>query len=100
GKHTIRVRLDEKVGHNTQGFLPIIQPHFGGLWQEVKLIELPDIYIDDLRLSVVADPKDGQIRFTAPVVGREKLNGQDFSYMTGLYVFDGKTNQEHIQFGR
>ena len=24
------VRVDEKVGHNTQGFLPIIAPHFGG----------------------------------------------------------------------
>jgi hypothetical protein len=28
-KHTIKVRVDEKVGHNTQGFLPIIAPHFG-----------------------------------------------------------------------
>jgi hypothetical protein len=25
------VRLDEKVGHNTQGFLPVVEPHFGGL---------------------------------------------------------------------
>src|SRR5262245_29673387 len=42
GSHVIRIRLDEKVGHNTQGFLPIIQPHFGGLWQDVKLIETAD----------------------------------------------------------
>src|SRR5438093_656865 len=33
--HEIKVRLDEKVGHNTQGFLPMVAPHFGGLWQEV-----------------------------------------------------------------
>lgn len=33
----LEVRLDERVGHNTQGFLPIIQPHFGGLWQGVAL---------------------------------------------------------------
>jgi beta-galactosidase/beta-glucuronidase len=29
--HELRVRLDEKVGHNTQGFLPVVEPHFGGL---------------------------------------------------------------------
>ncbi len=34
---TVRVRVDERVGHNTQGFLPIIAPHFGGIWQGVQL---------------------------------------------------------------
>ena len=28
--HEIRMRLDEKVGHGTQGFLAVIEPHFGG----------------------------------------------------------------------
>jgi hypothetical protein len=44
----IRVRLDEKVGHNTQGFLPIVQPHFGGLWQSVRLEIVPPVYFNDL----------------------------------------------------
>ena len=30
------VRVDEKVGHNSQGFLPIVAPHFGGIWQDVS----------------------------------------------------------------
>ncbi|MFY9341867.1 MAG: sugar-binding domain-containing protein [Planctomycetota bacterium] len=37
GTDQLEVRVDEKVGHNTQGFLPIIQPHFGGIWQGVTL---------------------------------------------------------------
>ncbi len=37
GDDRLEVLVDERVGHNTQGFLPIIQPHFGGIWQEVTL---------------------------------------------------------------
>lgn len=37
GQNVLTVRVDEKVGHNTQGFLPIVQPHFGGIWQGVTL---------------------------------------------------------------
>ncbi|MEQ1631453.1 MAG: sugar-binding domain-containing protein, partial [Planctomycetota bacterium] len=37
GKDTLEVRVDERVGHNTQGFLPIVQPHFGGIWQSVGM---------------------------------------------------------------
>ena len=48
--HEIKVRLDEKVGHNTQGFLPIIAPHFGGIWQDVKLCQVPQTYIDEQTL--------------------------------------------------
>lgn len=37
GRAEILVRVDERTGHNTQGFLPIIQPHFGGIWRSVEL---------------------------------------------------------------
>jgi len=37
GEAEILVRVDERTGHNTQGFLPIIQPHFGGVWRRVEL---------------------------------------------------------------
>ena len=37
GADLLEVRVDERVGHNTQGFLPEIQPHFGGIWQGVTL---------------------------------------------------------------
>ena len=37
GTDELVVRVDERVGHNTQGFLPELQPHFGGIWQPVAL---------------------------------------------------------------
>lgn len=53
--HVLKVKLDEKVGHNTQGFLPIVQPHFGGLWQSVKLITVSDPPIDDILATAPPD---------------------------------------------
>jgi len=38
----LRVEVDELVGHNTQGFLPIVIPHFGGIWQDVSLVRTSD----------------------------------------------------------
>ena len=67
--HELRVRLDEKVGHNSQGFLPIIAPHFGGLWQDVQLLVVPDTYCDDLRLLAVGDLKSSAFQFEIPLAG-------------------------------
>jgi hypothetical protein len=73
---TIRIRVDEKVGHNTQGFLPIIAPHFGGVWQGVKLIEVPETYIDDLDIVVRREV----VRF--PVKGSQPVNSVDVTMDT------------------
>ncbi len=50
----IRVRVEERVGHNSQGFLPVIAPHFGGIWQSVRLIEVPGVWIDELAVRSLA----------------------------------------------
>ena len=68
--HEIRVRLDEKVGHNTQGFLPIIEPHFGGLWQGVSLLVVPETYLDDLQLLACGDAKTRELRVEIPLAGK------------------------------
>src|SRR5262249_4217046 len=67
--YELRVRVDEKVGHNTQGFLPIIEPHFGGLWQKVQLVIVPDPYIDDLGLMAIGDPDTAKLRIDFPIHG-------------------------------
>lgn len=67
--HEVRVRLDEKVGHNTQGFLTIIEPHFGGLWQEVKLLLVPETYIDDLQLHTYGNPRTDRLELQVPLAG-------------------------------
>ncbi len=62
-KHILTIKVDERVGHNTQGFLPIVQPHFGGIWQPVKLITVPDKFIDDLR---ALPPPDADLPVWSP----------------------------------
>lgn len=37
GPNVLEVEVDERVGHHTQGFLPVFLPHFGGIWQSVRL---------------------------------------------------------------
>jgi hypothetical protein len=69
--HELRVRLVEKVGHNTQGFLPMVQPHFGGLWQEVSLLVVPPTWVDDLELLAYGDPATGLLRIEFPLQGQD-----------------------------
>ena len=68
--HELRVRLDEKLGHNTQGFLPIIAPHFGGLWQDVQLLVVPETYCDDLNLLAVGNLETAEIQLDIPLCGK------------------------------
>jgi hypothetical protein len=68
-RHEVRVRLDEKVGHNTQGFLPIIEPHWGGLWQDVQLVLVPETYLNDLQLLARGNPQTARLELEAPLAG-------------------------------
>ena len=69
----IRIRLEEKVGQNTQGFLPIVQPHFGGLWQRVRLEIAPPVYFDDLELRATGKVDTKQIDIDVPIHEKEEV---------------------------
>ena len=69
GNDVLEVRVDEKVGHNTQGFLPIIQPHFGGIWQGVTLC-LDDGPVID-RLGLLLFGRHRPIAFGQPPTSLE-----------------------------
>ncbi len=75
----IRVEVDERVGHNTQGFLPIIAPHFGGIWQSVQLYTLPETWIDENSALVVGDWADRSIRFAADILQGSDNLAMNFS---------------------
>lgn len=68
GADVLEVLVDEKVGHNTQGFHPIVQPHFGGIWQDVTLC-LSDQPTLDRHDTFVFGTKDGTLRAAATVLG-------------------------------
>lgn len=72
GQHRLQVHIDEKVGHNTQGFLPVIQPHFGGIWQGIWLLEVPEVYFDDLAASVRGDWEQRRLIVSIPVRGLKR----------------------------
>ena len=68
GQDQLEVRVDEKVGHNTQGFLPIIQPHFGGIWQDVTLCLDRGPVIDRLGLFLFGKGT-GELVYSVPTLG-------------------------------
>lgn len=74
GPNQLEVRVDEKVGHNTQGFLPIVQPHFGGIWQSVTLCLDTGPVLDRHALTLFGKyhPQAGaptcELTFTAPAL--------------------------------
>lgn len=72
GGHELTIRVDERVGHNTQGFLPIIEPHFGGIWQDVKLLVVPEVYVDDLNVLAYGDLAARELVLSVPVHGPEQ----------------------------
>ena len=90
--HELLVRLDEKVGHNTQGFLPIIAPHFGGIWQDVSLLFVPDTYVDDLSVLVRGEPKTGELVLDLPLLGITAKPGNDVTLRCRLNAHDSWTN--------
>jgi hypothetical protein len=68
GQDHLEVRVDEKAGHNTQGFLPIIQPHFGGIWQGVTLCLDRGPVLDRLGLFVFGKG-NGELVYSVPTLG-------------------------------
>lgn len=59
----ILVRVDERVGHNSQGFLPVFAPHFGGLWKPAELLFRPALSIDADSLFLWGDPQDSKLNY-------------------------------------
>ncbi len=68
----LTVVVDERPGHNTQGFLPVFLPHFGGVWQPVRLIVTKESsYIDDLTMLAAGWSHD---RIDIQVTAKNKLS--------------------------
>lgn len=70
--NTVTVVVDEKVGHDTQGFLPIVQPHFGGIWQSVRLVAEHAPCFDESRVLTFGDFARRVLIVEAPLSGEQK----------------------------
>ena len=90
----LRVEVDELVGHNTQGFLPIIIPHFGGIWQHVYLVRAPETRIDwfDVLATAAAIPEKLVIQF--PVIVGSGVLPASIEVATRQFLISDKSRPE------
>ncbi len=65
----LEVLCDELVGHNTQGFLPVFAPHFGGIWKGVRVVSVPRLSIDSDRVGVHFDSQQKKLEIEVPLRG-------------------------------
>jgi hypothetical protein len=65
--HQLKVIVDEKVGHNTQGFLPIITNHFGGIWKPVTLNIVNATSILEDQLAIFPQVETHRLNLQLPV---------------------------------
>lgn len=80
-EHVLEIVVDEKVGHNTQGFLPVFLPHFGGIWRPVRLVVVGSSFIDDRSMLVVGDV-DRKVVHVEVAIDRGNNNDVDFELQT------------------
>jgi len=73
GAWLLRVEVDERVDHLTQGFLPVIAPHFGGIWHSVTLRRLPAVHIDELKMMAIGDPAQRMLVLDLPIERLDQL---------------------------
>ncbi len=95
GPWQIKVQVDEKVGHNTQGFLPVIQPHFGGLWQCVQLVIVPETWIDQDYLMAIGERASNSVRVEVPIRSAVATPNCHIEFLVNSPGDDGNLNLEN-----
>ncbi len=90
----IKVRCDERVGHNTQGFLPVFAPHFSGMWKPAFLTIVPNLHVDSQKVHITGG-KEFQLH--VPLVGWDKSKIADLMIEVPLPKLDKKKFVEDFQ---
>ena len=86
GNNELIVYVDELPGHLHQGFLSVIAPHHGGIWQNVRLYPTAAVCVKPDGISVKTDPLNGKVEIEIELDGSWKLS----SLLPGLKI--GKYN--------
>lgn len=100
GPQQLRVLVDERVGHATQGFLPDISPHFGGIWQDVVLEVVPRGHVPSDALELATRVEANRRELTLRVAKRYVT--RDFAVEASLIGDDAVlevTPQEALEDG-
>ncbi|GAB4363143.1 MAG: hypothetical protein Kow0042_00720 [Calditrichia bacterium] len=70
GKNELVVYVDELPGHLHQGFLSVIAPHYGGIWQDVRLYRTGTHNVKPDGVYIQTDPHSGQLEITIELEGK------------------------------
>jgi hypothetical protein len=92
----LKVRLDEKVGHNSQGFLPIVAPHFGGIWQDVQLLVVSETWMDDLSILAIGDYATSSIRIEVRINHPPAADGMQMAVRYRPFRQDDNWSTTHV----
>ncbi len=77
-RNEVTVRVDEFVGHVTQGFLSVISLHHGGIWGDVRIYATGELAIGVNGIYADADPDRESVAVTVAFDG--EVEGGRFPY--------------------
>ncbi|MCF8239895.1 MAG: hypothetical protein K9J16_00810 [Melioribacteraceae bacterium] len=89
GKNEILVYVDELPAHIFQGFLSVIAPHHGGIWQDVKFYSTNEVFIKTDGVFFRTDINSGSV--TAEVL----INGDFASANVEPQIIIGEYNSNY-----
>lgn len=88
GENELLVYVDELPGHITQGFLTIVAPHHGGIWQDVRLYKTGSASVDVNGVYLYGGYDDPAVNFEIA------LDGDADPATTFLRISAGDENPE------
>lgn len=74
GENDLLIYVDELPGHITQGFLSVVAPHHGGIWQEARMYYTGPLTIKTDGIHVNPNPQTGEVRISAQIGGNLRQN--------------------------
>jgi len=88
----IAVYVDELPHHVTQGFLSMIAPHHGGIWQDVRMYSTGPLAIRPDGVHIETDQSTGRVEVTAAIDGQWQVSDR----MPDLLVSRPSPNGERV----
>jgi hypothetical protein len=83
----LQVKVDEKPGHFTAGFIPVIEGSWGGIWGDVWLELRPESFIKDMfvtpEVSTSTAKLNIEIHNSAPLPSNAKIEAKAFTVPEG-----------------
>lgn len=95
----IAVYVDELPGHVTQGFLNMIAPHHGGIWQDVRMYSTGPVSIEPDGVRVQANPATGEVEVAVELDSKIPVDSEHFSLLLAFLAPKGVEDRVDLTVG-